>query len=166
MVKLIYSYYNCSISFLPVFTLLSSFPPISLILSSSGHCCLPGTLLGHLPHKGVSAAEDPRSPSEDHADGHARNPRAWSVCWSQPRPVPQLLFQSISPGGRRSGAARRQRPEPRGAEKRRILSWRGWQSGKIKEKKKRERSVSSPQNVLVCVEPVLWWLQRDPFYWH
>lgn len=140
----------------PFCSLFSLFPPISLVLSSSGHCCLPGTLLRHLPHQGVSAAEDPRSPSENHADGHARVPRAWRVSRSQPCPVPQLLFQSISPGGRRGGAARRQRPEPRGAEKWRIINWRGWQSGKIKEKKKRERSVSSPQNVLVCVEPVLW----------
>ena len=122
-----------------------------LTVSSSGHCSLPGALLRHLPHQGVPAAEDPRGASEDHADSHARNHRAWRVSWSQPRPVPQLLFQSIIPGGRRGGATRRQRKEPGGAEKWRILSWRGWQSVNIKEEGRRERSVSSPQNVLVCV---------------
>ena len=138
-------------------------------LSSSGHRRLPGSLLGHLPHQGVSAAEDPWSPSEDHADSHARSPRARRVDRGQPRPVPQLLFQSISPGGRRGGAAAaaaagRQRPEPRGAQQRRLIGWRGWQSGKNwgEEEDKRAECVIPTEYSCMCWTSTLW----GPFYWH
>lgn len=108
--------------FQPHFFFSSAYRCVPVPLPSSSHCCLPGSPFGHLPHQSVSAAEDSRGSPEDHADSHAwdtwlRNSGRFLL-----RPIPELFEQPVTPQGWRGWAGRRQKPEHRGAKKRRILS--------------------------------------------